>query len=376
MRKEPYLERPFEFLKRRNGEPFSDETVRNWYRARAIVLDRLKPFAIAPDSGQHLHIVVNGDSPLMLSVVRQAALSAHFLNYEEFDRLGRLSCKNRTVITVVSHRDEAEITGLLEKEEYLCNLLKHCRHSVFGQVRNGGSWIDIEIQIVKEAARESDNPLWIDESEITHFLQSLPQDEVFAIDTRKAVYTDRVYQLSGQIANLPAEDIHCAKRYSHALDTFQYRLLQDEVSPLVDETCWKCDPPVVKNGLSNIYCSDCFETRLSGIKDFAERHSIPEKEAWEINNEALSLSEHQRWSVEKLILGYRPLDDDERLAVERLFGKQRAHYISRLKKDSQSPALIDLCSNRDLRRIDPDSMKYDSFLLLAIPSILKKVSQE
>lgn len=365
MRKEQSLERPFEFLKHRNGEPFSDETIRNWYIARAFVLDRLKPFAFAPDSPEHLHVVVNGDSPLMLSVVRQAALSAHFLNYEEFDRLGRLSCRNRTVITVVSQKEAEEITGLLEKEDYLWNLLKHCKYSVFGKVCNEDSWIDVEFQIVKKAVKGSDPVLWIEESEIT--------DDACAIDTRKAVYTNRVYQLGGEIDNLPAEDIHSAKRYAQALDTFQYRLLQEEVTPLVDEARWRDGQFAVKNGLSNIFCSDCFETRLSGIRSYAEAHSMAEKDAWESNNEALSLSEHHRWCVEKLILGFRPLNGEERLAFERLFRKQRACFVARLKKDPLSPALIDLCSNRDLRRIDPDSMKYDSFLLLAIPSILNKV---
>ena len=71
-------------------------------------------------------------------------------------------------------------------------------------------------------------------------------------------------------------------------------------------------------------------------------------------------------------MGYRPLNQEERHAYGRLFGQERAFYVSRLKKDPQLRALIDLCSIRDLRRIDPNSMKYDSIIMLAIPLILEK----
>ena len=65
-------EKPFEYLRRKNGERFSDETIRNWYVARAYVLDRLKDVAICQESGEHLQVVVNGDSPLMLSVANMS----------------------------------------------------------------------------------------------------------------------------------------------------------------------------------------------------------------------------------------------------------------------------------------------------------------
>lgn len=372
MKETQFRERPFEFLRRKDYVPFPEETVRNWYIARAYVLDKLKDVSFPPNSTGHLSVVVDGDSPLMLSVLRQTALSAHYLNFEEYDRLGRQSCRNRTVITLVSRMEASGIIGTLEKEEYLCNLLKYCKHSVFGTEHNGTSCIDLEIHIAGQAGRESGNTVWMDEDDINGFLQRQAEDSVFTIDTRKAVLTHRVYQLGGQIDNLPAEDIHCAERYSHALDTFRYRLLRERISPMVDEKQWKENPTAVKNGLSDIFCSDCFEARLSDVKNYARALSIPMEKAWESIHEPLSCCEHHRWIVEKLIMGYRPLNAGERIEYERLFGKERTYYVSRLKKDPCSPALIDLCSYRDLRRIDPDNMKYDSILLLAIPLILEK----
>jgi hypothetical protein len=79
--------------------------------------------------------------------------------------------------------------------------------------------------------------------------------------------------------------------------------------------------------------------------------------------------------VEKLILGFSPLSLRERTQYESLFGKKRAAYSKLLKNDAVHPAHIDIRSYRDLCRVDPDSLKYDSFLMLAIPLILDTVRE-
>lgn len=80
----------------------------------------------------------------------------------------------------------------------------------------------------------------------------------------------------------------------------------------------------------------------------------------------MSRTEHARWNVEKLIMGFRPLTPAERLEDELLTGKERAGYRKKLKSDKIH---IDLCPMHRLKCIDPDSLKYDSFLVLAIPAI-------
>ena len=99
---------------------------------------------------------------------------------------------------------------------------------------------------------------------------------------------------------------------------------------------------------------------------------------WEEQNEALSKSEHARWVVEKLIMGYSPLCAQQRFNDECLFydKKKKNEYRKSLKRLVQNPAHIDLCSYADLRRVNPDDMKYDSFLMLAIPQILEKVGND
>ena len=376
MKKEIVRERPFEYLRRRDtNEPFPEDTVRNWYVARAYVLDKLKDTSFAPGSCAHLRAVVDGDCPLLLAVVRQLALSAHYPNFVEYDPFDRLVCLNRTVITVVTKKEADDILGELGKEENLGNLLQYAKTTVFGKVEHADSYLDVELEIVRERPAGAGFVL-ITEEEIDAFVKAHDPDELFTIDTRKAIYANRVYSLGTVIDNLPYEDIHSAGRYNRALDTFRYKVLQDKKGLQLISSKWN-DLTTVRNGLSNVICTDCFESRELAVKQqYPGRRKLNEQERnaiWEKNNEALSLSEHGRWVVEKLILGFSPLNEQERTAYGSLFGKRRAAYSRQLKNNAAHPAHIDICSYRDLCRIDPDSLKYDSFLMLAIPLILDKI---
>lgn len=398
------LENPFKYLKRRvgdkKGQPFESDVVKNWYIARHFVLEKFRDekYSIAPDDGccVHLAVDINEERSLMLSVVRQIALTAHFSNYVEWDKSTyqdmdengdfAYKCRNRTVITVVSENHDVDIVSEMSKEEYLGNLLAYCKYTLYGKQRNEKSYIDIEIDIVDEYG-EDENSLWKAEDisdDIRDRYKAVDSENL--IDTRMAVYANRMYSLGDLIDNLPAEDIHCAKRYVLALNAFQYVKMNEAFTPLVNREKWEKSQSTVKEGLSNLFCSDCFGLRYRGIKkSLNEELKKPKKEQskekltkekiWEYYNEKLSISEHARWIVEKLIMGYRPLNRDELHHYESLFGDDRKQYAKKLKSRADEPAHIDLCSYRDLRRIDPSNMKYDSFLVLAIPKIVEKVSE-
>ena len=368
-------ERPFEFLRKKDGSCFSEEIIRNWYIARAFVLHKLKDVGFKPTDSVHLHAIVIGDTPLMLSVVRQVALSAHYINHNEDNE--DWSKRNRTVITV-----ESEKEGIIEElctEEYLCNLPRYCAYSVYGsEPINKDSYIDIELGIVKKWTGTTDNKYEyiFTEEDINQFLKTTADDEVFMIDTQMAILASKIYDLGEEIKNLPAEDIHCAKRYSMALDVYD-SLLKKKTEALVKDKKWK-DAYNAKEGLSNVFCADCFHTRSLEIEHCLEGEKKRTKKEtrllWEANNQVLSRSEHARWVVEKLIMGYRPMNRQERLTDESLFGDKKTNNRKSLKR-KPDPTHIDLCSYADLRRINPDNMKYDSFLMLAIPKILTQIGK-
>ena len=441
-----YKEKPFEYLTKKSGGNYKEETIRNWYIARAYVLHLLKQKDIAfkPDSTGHLHVVayIDDDRPLMLSVVRHMALYAHFLNFQEEDEQGLPS--NRTVITIVSN--DTNIKSELEKEEHLCNLPKYCKYSEPGKAtENPNSYIDIEINVVRSFPEESDanneeKLIRIHAADVLAFLDTVKDEDkdndIFSIDTRMAVYASRLYQVGVVFQNIPSEDIHCAERYSLALDIFQYKVLSKKFEKMVNDDWAGMKQTKIKEKISNIFCSDCFSLRensiilqtdkdkekdkrtkgadeLPNVKDeekadpngrpgnqpdekdkakkksnsmkrlfeyLSDRERKKVRNLWEKNNEALSRSEHVRWVVEKLILGYRPLDEKERFHDDSLHVQfknkdKRKKYRDSLKQMAD-PAHIDLCSYRNLRRTNPDDMKYDSFLMLAIPFIIQKVKSE
>lgn len=371
MKKNVLREKPFEFLRDKNGDKFPEETVKNWYKARAYVLDKLKDVTFAPQENGHLNVIVEGDSPLMLAVVRSVALYAHYLNFEEEDIFGNYVAKNRTVVSVESRNDSLDIE--LKKEEYLCNLMDVCRWSKFGEEHNPDSYLDIEIQIVEAAVEEKGAKVIImNEKELNDFISKKSENDVYTIDTRKAILVGRMYELGALIDNLPAEDIHSAKRYTMALDAFQFTLLQEEMSPLINASKWDADLRKVKNGISSIFCADCFDSRARAMGG-GDKKSLKK---WEEHNMELSVSEHARWVTERLILGFRPFNTIENHQFEKLFGSKRNVYSKMLKNNVNDQAHLDICSFRDLRRINPGDMIYDSFLLLAIPRILDKLQKD
>ena len=70
------------------------------------------------------------------------------------------------------------------------------------------------------------------------------------------------------------------------------------------------------------------------------------------------------------------MNEQERTVYGGLFGNKRDAYSRQLKRNAAAPAHIDICSYRELCRIDPDSLKYDSFLMLAIPLILDQIRKD
>ena len=377
MKQRTVRERPFEYLRRmKTNAPFPEETVRTWYLARAYVLDRLKNYSLSPYSDGHLHVVIEGDSPLMLSVLRHVALMAHYPNYVEADPLCQTPCRNRTVISLVSNKAAGDIVAGIEKEEYLCNLPSFCKCTVYGEETNEDSYVDIELEITRDPGTDPDC-IRICEDDVALFQEGKNPDEIYSIDTSMAVFVGRSYELGAIVDNIPYEDIHNVGRYSQALDVFRKIILQDKKDIQLVTDDWKSNLTLVKNGLSSLYCADCFESRELAVKrtcpDYDRLSGKDRTAVWEKNIQALSVCEHGRWVVDKLIFGFRPMSGQQREEFERMFKVQRKAYCKKLKNNSVSPVHLDIRSHRDLRRVDPDNLKYDSFLMLAIPLILAKV---
>lgn len=421
------------------------ESVENWYVARHYVLEILQfgRFSISPSSSKHINIIIDGVSDLMLCIARQIALVAHYPNFDE------TSGSNRTVITMLfDSSSEPEIVNKVSREEYLCNLPTLCKYSVktwngkdaiITFEENKQSYIDIELEFIdikghksgdylssnniveKEYIGRDDTYLLIKEETVRAKLKDEDIKAISTINIKNARRTNMVYCVGGDIDNLAPDDPNTADRYSRALHYFCYQQNENDIQKQWDGFFKKDDDGkptdyidgqiAVRNLLSNVYCSDCFESRLRSVvtqnnlkkqfqgdwfKNLRCRYSNYYKDImsdkpydidqktliWLLNKKyrqvlrivkeniaSLAMCEHARWNVEKLINGFVPLTAKEHYEDNIRFEASRNSYRKKLKKKTHH---IDLCSYQELRRINPSDMKYDCFLMMAMVRILKE----
>lgn len=330
---------------------------------------------IAPASQDYVHVVVEGFSERMMAVVRQIALIAHYPNFDEE------KCRNKTIITICTGSEENAGRAECEiiEKGYLGNLLQYCKEK-------SALKLDLTFEFSPDNIQEylKDRELKKTKNEL---LTSIREEDVKGeaydqeIDVYKGMLVNMCYYLGEPVEKLPAYDNSNIKRYSLALDLYGYQAKSpspiekwQEIAKPNDEG--RYNDYEVKNKLSSLFCSDCFAGRINSIsavkgktirKDDKENLRIVKSALQEAKIiDALVKSEHARWNVEKLILGYKPLNEKERYDLEVLFGTEKSDYRKQLKKKYSH---IDLCCYKELRRVNPRDLKYDYFLMLAIPII-------
>lgn len=423
---EEYHQDLFSQMRRRDGITlFDGQTCANLYKARHYVLKSaplLGGKGLSPTDPRRLHAIIEGDSDLMLSIARQIALVAHYPNFNERDT-GR-----RTLITILYNAlATPDIVEKLSREEFLYNLPKVCKCSLkrwsdggavcFFEMGND-SFVDIELELIGFDGSCYEEYSTSCEDRENEIVERFNQKEVEAaldkisdiggishIDIRRARRANMVYYVGCDLYNLPLDDPYTAIHYNRALHYFCFHqkagdacrqwnsyLKTDNNGHSVAKNA-----TTLKSMLSNVFCTDCFESRLLSVidadvmsKDLARKFpaiadmALREKlkmivacrydrvlAAIKANLKALALCEHSRWSVEKLILGFMPFSDAERLEDECRFGEERDRYRKMLKNRAINPIHVDICSYAELRRIDPGNMKFDCFLMMAMPYILK-----
>lgn len=328
------------------------------YIARKFVLSLFssdKFPIIGPNDPDSLHFVFEGHSDLMYSVVRQVALLSHFPNFN--DETGT----KKTVLTILCP-DVSTVDGLLEikqhlsSPEYLGNLLDYCKNEIVlkgdSVVCNENSFIDIKIEIKGgiEPIPEGNSIFAITESMLSEI--HIEEKEML-IDISDAMNVNLIYNIGVDVNNLPSFDFSNISAYQLATDVFRNKFSKEDKKYI-----WSHLSPEKK--CSNLYCADCLKLRYKWICH--NRQCISDY------IDALARSEHSRWNVEELILGFRPLNPSEKYKFAVLTGKEKDNYRKRKRDDEK--AHVDLCSYQELRRINPGDMRYDYFLMIAAKYIL------
>lgn len=327
----------------------------DWYFARWFVKSNLQkePYKtfFNPEGGINHSVIVKGLSRHAIAVVRQIALLSHYPDYNEE------TWKNGTRFYFVVD-DTAKAHRYLQEAPFFKNLYTYCndpRHS----------YLDIRINLLDTDRGLPEDSIILDSVVIDRMFDSFTVDEGgkgLSVNIKRARRANMVYNIGELLDNLPPEDKTKVKSYAPALYQFSHSIL-----PSIERKTWK-NINDVRLKLSSLFCADNLE-RFE-IIDFDKMGDVANlREYVEINISELSRCEHARWNVEKLILDYRPYTDEEMFDWITRFDDRKDNF--RKQKKDKDYIHCDICSYSDLKRIRPDDMKYDTFLQLAMPEILK-----
>ena len=86
----------------------------------------------------------------------------------------------------------------------------------------------------------------------------------------------------------------------------------------------------------------------------------------------LATVEHNRWNMEKLLMGYRALTPNERKKCQELYGSDDFEKYKNELKNGIQRAHLDICPFEDLPCCDPGIEDYDYIISVMIPDILKQ----
>lgn len=362
---------------------------------------------IDADSDSTVHLVIFGNSPLTIQLAINAALVAHYPNYCRDYRL-------RTRITLIDDEMNDLRSRLTQRYQHLFDNsfhrtldLSQSSPKAITQVpmyKNRKDFVDVEWEFIhgnvrSDAVRQKLS-LWATSARqqltvaISHTDYERNFNEAYALPGE--VYansipvmchlaaTDMVEMVAGQgnyQSVVPISEQACtldtlrtlkqlARRvnyvYGHCFSlapddpiTAPASIPEEELEPQ-----WSAIGSLTKQ-YSNIYNAMTLGTKMHSLghreDDWQQCYALSAAEI-----DLLTAVEHNRWSVEELILGYRPLTDDEQRQVE---------HDAQLKKKfrNELKAHYDLRSFDDLRAdaTGKNSQVYDQVLTQGIPLIIK-----
>ena len=365
--------------------PFTMEEI--W--SHSIVLDR-EPITMQSD--KHVHLVIFGMDELAQMVAIQAAHVAHYPNYVRNHSL-------RTRITMISENAEAVCKGFMERYQHLFDnsfyrIVKPSEEKavkVFHKPMYDGKredFVDVEWEFVEAESWNAEVreklKLWAQDHEqlLTVVMAERNVNRNVAMSL---VLPNELYQHAIPIYNYcPTSEydismplVQMAKIVNYIYDRCYNENVKDwkgllrytvEINKEDMESSWAKLSNVKR--MSSIYNAMTIPTKMRslGLKedDWDQFYDITQQDI-----ELLAQVEHNRWSVEELILGFRPCSDEEQEKIAEDVKKYKDEYKAR-------KIHYDLRAYNDLR---PDGTGkpvqiYDLCLSACLPLIAKAYADE
>lgn len=349
---------------------------------------------IQAQSDRHVHVVINGMTPMGMAIALQTAHIAHFPNVQlnDIDTL--------THITFIDLKAKQKMQEFKQHYQALFDL----SYALFWSAEAGRNtdwqhplnFLDVSWEFVEGAI--SDKPVHdylahIAEDKkayvsVFHCQNDSEQNIVDAMNMPDAVYgADNVLQIYVQqdvstaivqMLSANADSRFAKLRPFGMLDgVFQNDLVSEHLGKMVNahycgitdmtrqaeiDELWAQLP--VSHKWSSIHSANMCYVRLRSI---GYRPDMSKEELLQLidsHMDELMRVEHNRWNMDKLLSGYRALTEAESLAAQK--------DPSEKKRLRASPhfAHLDICSFEQLEQIDPEVCAYDRDVLRVIPDMI------
>lgn len=116
---------------------------------------------------------------------------------------------------------------------------------------------------------------------------------------------------------------------------------------------------------SNIYNANTIWTKLRSVH-YSGKGGLTEEE-----KELLAKVEHNRWTMEQLLMNYRPLTEEE----QKMVCEDMDYFTMNVKKEKLKGgkmAHLDICSFERLHEVDPYTVPYDQALMEMITDMIEE----
>lgn len=340
---------------------------------------------ITVNSDKHVHLVVIGMNRMGVAVAKEAAHLLHFPNFDE------QSLDNQTVITFIDDHADKEMLFLQGRHpgyfeiapSYYCDATNPKTHEVEFKTDNSlikikPNFLDVKLEFIKGRVESPNVRNWLvaQAEDPKQYLSVVVCLHNPSKSLGSGLYLpEELYKECGddhytnifirqEVSSSMVESLRKAaeegknKRYAHiypfgmlknsldldCMDTtmaqafnyiYDYYFAHSELLPLSlpsrEELGEKWKTVSISNQWSNLYLSDSFEFKLRSIGydiNSGKPLIISDKD-----QDSLARVEHNRWNMEKLLIGYRALHKDERTkANEYKQESERKDYLNNLKK--------------------------------------------
>lgn len=358
--------------------------------SRNIVLD-YEPITL--QSEKHVHLVIFGMGGVAETVAIQAAHVAHYPNYVRNHSL-------RTRITMIDADAEQKSGGFIKKYQHLFDnsyyrIVKPSEEKAvvrFHKPMYDGKredFVDVEWEFVEAEMWNVDFreklKLWAkDDKQLLTVVMADPDENKNAAmalylpdELHKSATPIYIYKQQNEGYDVTLPMVRMAKNVKYVYDQCYKKndkewsgqmLWSVEIDRKERERQWADESNV--NRVSCIYNAMTIKSKMRSLgleeDDWDKFYDIPQQDI-----ELLAQVEHNRWSVEELILGFRPCTDEEqeKIAVDvktlkKAYKKRKIHY--------------DLRAYSDLRPDDTGKpvQVYDLCLTSCLPLIAKAFADE